>query len=338
MAALVFIDTNIFLDFYRVRAKESALSILDHLDGNHESIVTGSQVEMEFKKNRQRVILESYRQIKPPSFEGVSQLPAFLSESKQSSALGKSDKQVKALSKKLKQRTLMVLKNPTTNDPVYKSVQRLFRCDSPYNLDRVKKVRFSIRRLARKRFSLGYPPRKAGDTSMGDAVNWEWIIHCALESGKDVVIVTRDSDYGASFENEIVLNDWLGQEFRERVSRKRKIRLTDRLADGLRAADIGVTSQEEAEEEEFMEERLTIPATRAFDLGDVASRSQRLRALLAETSGTTQLQDALREALAPSEALREAVRAAEAPSRELRELLDSVRQSTEALRKLKPEE
>ncbi len=82
---LVFIDTNIFLDFYRVRGREGGLSILQHIDDNLDRFITTNQVEMEFKKNRQRVILESEKVFKLPNFEGL-QLAAFLAESKQSKA------------------------------------------------------------------------------------------------------------------------------------------------------------------------------------------------------------------------------------------------------------
>ncbi len=255
MSALVFIDTNILLDFYRQRGREKGLSILQHIDDNLEHFITGSQVEMEFKKNRQRVILISREEIKAPSFGGLKQLPAFLAESKQSSGLASSEKRVRALSDRLRKRIGRVLHQPTTHDRVYKTAQRLFRAESDYNLSRDKKVRFTIRRLARKRFYLGYPPRKDGDTSIGDAVNWEWIAHCAAQSGRDVVIVTRDSDYGTTFEDKPVLNDWLGQEFRERVSRRRKLILTDRLTEGLERAKIKVTREEAKVEQEFLEER-----------------------------------------------------------------------------------
>jgi hypothetical protein len=107
---------------------------------------------------------------------------------------------------------------------------------------------------------LGYPPRKDGDTSIGDAINWEWIVSCAETTGNHVVIVSRDSDFGISFNGESILNDWLLQEFRERVSKKRKVVLTDRLSAGLKAAAITVTKQEEKSEEEFLESRSSVAA------------------------------------------------------------------------------
>jgi hypothetical protein len=253
MNYLVFVDTNIFLDFYKVRGRESGLSILQHLDAHHDRIITTSQVEMEFKKNRQRVILESHDLLKVPNWAGL-QPPVFLAESKQSKAITKNQKQIDSLSKTLRRRIGAVLRDPSHNDEVYKVLQRLFKNESPYNLSRDKKIRYSIRRMACKRFAMGYPPRKSNDTHVGDAINWEWIIHCASTSPHHIVIVTRDSDYGVVFDKHPTLNDWLAQEFKERVSRKRKLQLTDRLSEGLKVAGIGVTKAEERSEEELLEE------------------------------------------------------------------------------------
>jgi PIN domain len=249
--SLLFIDTNIFLDFYRVRSREAGLSILKHIDDNHSQIISTSQVEMEFKKNRQRVIVESYRALKAPD-GGSFALPSILAESKQSKALKRSQKGMQDLSGKLRKRLGSVLTSPGTYDPVYRSLQRLIRSDAPTNLGRENKLRYEIRRLAWKRFVLGYPPRKDGDTSIGDAINWEWIVRCAIDTGCHVVIVTRDSDYGMVFDGKPALNDWLAQEFKERVSRKRKISLTERLSEGLKAANIKVTRAEEETEEELI--------------------------------------------------------------------------------------
>jgi hypothetical protein len=256
---LIFVDTNILLDFYRVRGREAGLSILKHIDDNLDRFIITNQVEMEFKKNRQRVILDTDKVFKMPNWEGLK-LPGFLAESKQSTALSKNQAQIKKLSGTLRSRMGKVLKQPTTQDAVYKTAQRLFKHSSPLNLSRDKKARFAVRRLAWKRFMLGYPPRKDGDTSIGDAINWEWIVKCAESTGNHVVIVSRDSDFGISFNGESILNDWLLQEFRERVSKKRKVVLTDRLSAGLKAAAITVTKQEEKSEEEFLESRSSVVA------------------------------------------------------------------------------
>jgi hypothetical protein len=254
MATLIFIDTNIWLDFYRVRGRAADLSLLDRVDGHRDRVITTAQVEMEFKKNRPQVILESHAGLKSPNWS-AHQLPAYLARSKQSSGLSTGQKRIDKQLSALRKRTENVFRDPVQYDPVYKVAQRVFRQDSPINLSRDKPERSTIRRLAYKRFALGYPPRKDSDTSVGDAVNWEWIVRCASESGKDVVIVSRDSDYGVQFDGQTYLNDWLRQEFTERVAKTRKVTLTGRLAEGLKLAKIDVTKAEEKSEDAFLKER-----------------------------------------------------------------------------------
>jgi predicted nucleic acid-binding protein len=55
---VVFIDTNIFLDFYRSEG-EAGISLLRRIDLLHEHLITTDQVEVEFLSNRQKVISES---------------------------------------------------------------------------------------------------------------------------------------------------------------------------------------------------------------------------------------------------------------------------------------
>src|SRR5258708_39772823 len=73
----------------------------------------------------------------------------------------------------------------------------------------------------------------SGITSLGDSINWEWIVHCAINSEDyhNVLIVSRDSDFGVTYDGKATLNDWLYREFKERVSRKRKVELTQKLTD-----------------------------------------------------------------------------------------------------------
>ena len=102
---------------------------------------------------------------------------------------------------------------------------------------------------------MGYPPRKTSDLSIIDAVNWEWIIYCSQNCSHDIAIVSRDTDYGVHHGKESILNDWLTQEFKERVSRKRSIYLTKSLSEAFKRASITVSEEEEKAEETLLEER-----------------------------------------------------------------------------------
>lgn len=254
MNALIFVDTNILLDFYRVRSGSVGLELLDLIEAHKDILITGSQVEMEYKKNRQRVILEALHAQKTPDWSGLTS-PAFLADAKPARAIARSKKAITTQQARLKKRIAAILDRPNTSDPVFKALSRVFRHDSQFNLDRDKTARHTIRRLARKRFVLGYPPRKAGDTSIGDAVNWEWLIHCAQISGKHVIIVTRDSDYGCTYDGRFFLNDWLRLEFKERLTKKRQLILTDRLAEAFKRVAVPVSAEAEEEEKKIITER-----------------------------------------------------------------------------------
>ncbi|QQS49862.1 MAG: DUF4935 domain-containing protein [Bacteroidota bacterium] len=249
--ALIFIDTNILLDFYRIRTSDVSLKYLEKIEENMNRLITGDQVAMEYKKNRQKVILESLSKFKNPDWNSLTP-PAILSSAQPVKIINDKKKEIISQQNKLKTRIEGILARPQYNDDVYKVLQRIFKNNSEYNLDREKKDRFKIRNLAKKRFLLGYPPRKKDDNSIGDAINWEWIIECAIRSGKDIVLVSRDTDFGASFNNESYLNDWLKQEFSERVGKKRKIILTDKLAYAFKLVDIVVTKAMEEEEDQII--------------------------------------------------------------------------------------
>ncbi len=250
MTKLLFVDTNIYLDFYRIR-NEVKTPFLDHLEAIKDVLIVTDQVEMEFKKNRQSAIIEGLNGLSKPT---NIQIPGILKNDKSATALQNDQDKIKKRVNKLKQRMERILEEPSRNDVVYQTLQRLFKKKKKgTDLYRGSKERYSTRRLARKRFFLGYPPRKKNDTSLGDSINWEWIVHVAKEHNADIWIVSRDSDYGATYDNNGYINDWLRQEFRERVNKKRKIHLCPKLSTALKEFEIPVTHEEETEEERIIE-------------------------------------------------------------------------------------
>jgi hypothetical protein len=61
---LLFVDTNIWLDFYRART-EAGLALLKHLEKVADKVIVTYQLEMEFKKNRHAAMLEGMQDLKP---------------------------------------------------------------------------------------------------------------------------------------------------------------------------------------------------------------------------------------------------------------------------------
>jgi hypothetical protein len=242
---LIFVDTNIMLDFYRIpgeNAGRQIASLRKHLN----SIIVTEQVKMEFLKNRQKVIADMMGQMSAPKKDP---LPMILTGSRAGKGLAKAMNEHQERHKLAKQRIALILAEPSRYDPVYRGLHPIFSHNGALNLKRPDKQRFEMRELAERRFKLGYPPRKGNDTSLGDALNWEWLIKCAQRFGdRNVLIVSRDGDYGVAQGDSAILNDWLKAEFRARVKPARKIELTNKLTVALKKLAEAVTPEDEAAE------------------------------------------------------------------------------------------
>lgn len=261
--AIIFIDTNIFLDFYRISSSDVSMKYLEQIEQHKDIIIISSQVEMEFKKNRQKVILEGLTEFRKITDIRLT-IPPIVQDTKSVDMLKTSKKSLEDQHKKLVDKISNIFIDPNKYDPVYKTFNKIFQNKSGINLNRENKRRYEIRDLAQKRFLLGYPPRKKEDNSIGDAVNWEWIIDCAVKSKKHVIIVTRDTDYGAKFNKQPYLNDWLKQEFSQRVGARRKVILTDKLSTAFKLVKIPVTSEMVEEEDKLVDESKMLQGKSTF--------------------------------------------------------------------------
>lgn len=251
---LIFIDTNIFLDFYSLGG-ERADKQLKSLERHKDKLIISDQVRMEFYKNRQGVILKSLTDLKSPQMVSV---PPSVSHLKDAEILIRNVKEAQKRSKSLVKKIDGMLATPNYSDHVFQTFNRIFDTNSSLNLCRPKKERFEIRNLARKRFILGYPPRKDKDNTIGDALHWEWIIKCAQnsQSNENILIVSRDSDFGKTHNKETYLNDWLLREFKERVGKRQKIELTQSLNRALTLLNEIVTEADKKAESKIIYNRL----------------------------------------------------------------------------------
>ena len=120
--AYAFIDTNIFLDFYRSQ-NETSLSLLKKLEGVKDRVICTYQVEMEFLKNRQNAIIDSSTE---SSLNIDARLPAVMDDSQLSTILKKQKKELEKRKKELQKRITNIIKSPSNYDPVYKSLESIF--------------------------------------------------------------------------------------------------------------------------------------------------------------------------------------------------------------------
>ncbi len=265
MSKLLFIDTNIYLDFYRIR-NDVKVSFLKYLEVIKDTLIVTDQVEVEYKSNRQSVIQERSNELKSPKRLNV---PTILENDELSIELKNDYKTIEDKIKTLKTKLNNILEDPIQYDEVYKVLQRLFCKKQDIDLYRTNKKRSEVKELAHQRFILGYPPRKKNDTSIGDAINWEWLIYVANKKDADIWIVSRDSDYGLFQGGKGIIKDWLNQEFRERTNKKQKIVLCPILANALKEFGISVSPEEEKEEEKVIESKsLSINVTDTLSFND----------------------------------------------------------------------
>lgn len=253
---LLFIDTNIWLDFYRAR-NETYLELLARIEQISNRIIVTYQLETEYKANRQVAILEGLGMLKAPA--SVPRV-GVLSNAKAFEMLGKDIAKAADRVKKLEAKLIKLLAKPTQHDPVYQACQRIFHKNDALVLTRDDERKILIRERAHRRFMHGCPPRKRNDTSFGDAINWEWMVLCAEELNAELVIVSRDTDYGVTFKGNSYINDHLRQEFSNRVSQQRGLALYTKVSDALKHFHVAVTNAQVAAEQDLLD---TEPSTAA---------------------------------------------------------------------------
>lgn len=245
---LLFIDTNIWLDFYRAR-NETGLQLLSRVEKIADKLIITYQLESEFKKNRQDAIYEGMKQLKEPT---QIPSPGIFSDATATRVMARNLKEAGKRAKRLHTRLIRALEDPAQHDPVYQVCQRVFQKIDGLTLKRDNPIRRSIRRSAYRRLLHGCPPGKRGDTSYGDAFNWEWMVNCAITMKAGLVIVSRDADYGITIGDKSYINDHLRHEFSDRVSRKRKLLLFTSLSAALKTFHVPVSEKEEQVEKEFV--------------------------------------------------------------------------------------
>jgi len=147
---LLFIDTNIWLDFYRAR-NDTGLKLLKQVEALTDNLIVTYQLESEFKRNRQTVLMESWDNLKPPTDLGF---PNIVAEAKASKMLAANMKEAK---KRVARVRSLIAKAMTTprHDPVYQACERIFHRESDLVLSRENRHRKVIRAKALRRFLQG---------------------------------------------------------------------------------------------------------------------------------------------------------------------------------------
>jgi predicted nucleic acid-binding protein len=245
---LLFIDTNILLDFYRAPQSDLSLEVFDSLLKHPDHLIISDQVRIEFLRNRNQTI-QNYLERLPKKVEENSIAPVLLSRTKEAKELKQCANNLQCKLVILKKKLNDIWHNPKDNDMAYKKIMPLFDIDNPFNINKqpqelVDKIFFN----AIKRFYQELPPRKKKDISIGDAFNWEWCLHCCSGSKPkhNLIILSRDKDFSDP-ENVNKIHPSLKSEFAERVGKSFSVRLEKKLNKALN--DIKLEISKDVEEE-----------------------------------------------------------------------------------------
>lgn len=160
----------------------------------------------------------------------------------------KIEKNQKLLIKKVEN----LLFNPNKHDEVFNKLQESWNYTSVFNLKKENVEYSKINSAATQRFIVSCPPNKKESISIGDGINWEWILLCASKFKKDIDIVSRDGDFGFHNKDGSKLNDYLLEEFDKNVKLKRRIDFTDQLSKAFKMIKIPTSSAMEVEEKNLV--------------------------------------------------------------------------------------
>lgn len=199
----VFIDTNILLDIYHLSGPdlEELRKLKKMVETGKVELLVSSQVIDEFWRNRERVIsdaLKTFRESK-----AIAKIPNIIRIYPESKELRSAVEKVNDLVKSLAARAEADIQNDVLKaDEV---IRELFSAIT------VGQITDEIYNRASRRSALGNPPGKKD--SIGDAVNWEWLLEQEIEFWDDeLTIISADGDYESELSKgrprEYLLREW----------------------------------------------------------------------------------------------------------------------------------
>ena len=244
MKKYVFIDTNIYLDFYRVSKGDlNKLDILrngfaDPNIADNFILCVNMQNHDEYYRNRVNVIEATLKEF---YFKKVD-VPGLMSNQwpDTSKQFIQAQNQMESLLQSLKDKTRQLLYDEGLE------VDRLIgsMMEKPDIVDE------NIVRAAERRYKiLGNPPGKKD--SCGDAIHWEYLLHKVPSSG-ELIIITADNDWYSSAGGDRP-NDFLLYEWRQRKGASSNLQMY-RSVQAFLKKEMKVVLEREAQKDDLLEE------------------------------------------------------------------------------------
>jgi hypothetical protein len=210
--SLLFIDTNKYLDLYRI---DKGKELLTPLKEQADYIFVTQQVVNEVQRNKMVVaadfLKKKFQELKLQTFN----LPDHLSDTYTNQRedilkeMKKITQDIKKVNAKVDAWELSIIKQIScSEDEVSKALSSIFTNPVAHTSEELQR--------ARERKELGNPPGKGAD-SIGDQLNWEQIL-TNFKGKKRLWIISRDSDYGITHDAQSFLNRFLYEELCKIVS------------------------------------------------------------------------------------------------------------------------
>lgn len=197
----LFIDTNIFLDFYHFSNEDlNKLTDLKSLIAVGEIILLlPEQVENEFYRNRETEIKKTLNHLQSKDF--TINLPKICEGYQETKQIRKLISECGQNRKKLLENLQKdIINNSLKADTLIKDI---FASAKKYLIDDETILK------SKRRFDIGNPPGKK--RSYGDAINWETLLQYS-PIDKDLYFVSGDGDYSSPLDetklSSFLLNEW----------------------------------------------------------------------------------------------------------------------------------
>ena len=269
--SLLFIDTNKYLDLYRLPSKESK-KLLVALREQAEYIFITQQVVSEVQRNQIEEAAQFLQDIcKERNIPGFG-LPTHLSTTYTAQQQG-IHQQKENIKKKIDEMNIEVVAwGLNIMKEISRSEDEVSKALSPIFANAVFHSRKELQK-ARERKELGNPPGKSNSKSIGDQLNWQQIL-THFQGKKRLWIISKDRDYGITYAGKGFLNCFLYNELCT-VAEKPEVYLFEDLVNGIQdfvnQTEVKVEQPLTSEEVEEIEraERSLPPLTTSTTTGSI---------------------------------------------------------------------
>ncbi|ALU89846.1 hypothetical protein Hrubri_2670 [Herbaspirillum rubrisubalbicans M1] len=184
--SLIYIDTNVYLDFYQ--AAHDPLAVFDELHQVRENLVITEQTVLEFARNRNSRLTQLVTNIKKSSSAGPYTV-SVLRDTTEFKDWVAAQKAAEAAVKKLAaiiESWIMDKDQDPVSEGILKLVNEMFfyaTKDSAIEKAKLRKI-------------LGNPPTSPDKYTIGDELIWETLLE---QCNKDLIIVSRDKTFLENF-------------------------------------------------------------------------------------------------------------------------------------------